>query len=167
MPVTPEELEKLAARLDVAPSTARRYLRASITLPDGRVITGQLPGCAGVTVTEHRLRDELASQLRGITEASLPYGRADVMTAAAVFEVETAANWRTGMRQVLAYSAQCGLPPALALFGKAHRDEVLELYLRLRDGKPPVQLWWHSGYGWQHITSRRVCRNMRAPERSG
>jgi hypothetical protein len=165
MPVTPEELEELAARYDVAPSTARRYLRAHVTLADGRVISGQRPGCAGVTITEHWLRDELASQLCGITEALLPYGRADVLTATAVFEVEAARKWRAGMRQVLAYSAQTGLPPALALFGNAHRDDVLKRYLTLRDGRPPVQLWWHGGYRWHHIASRRVCRNMEAPAR--
>ena len=135
MPLAPGELEEFAARLNVAPSTARGYLRESVILPDGRRITGQPPGCAGATVIEHWLRDDLARQLRGITEAVLPYGRADVMTAKTVFEVEAAQSWRAGMRQVLAYSVQSGLQPALALFGQAHRDAVLKMYLRLRDGR--------------------------------
>lgn len=71
------------------------------------------------------------------------------------------------MRQVLAYSVQSGLPPALALFGQAHRDAVLKMYLRLRDGRPPVQLWWYSGCAWVHVASRRECRNMRGAAERG
>ena len=52
---------------------------------------------AGGQLLEHRLRDKLAAQLGGITEANLPYGRPDVLTATAVFEVEPAKNWRHGV----------------------------------------------------------------------
>ena len=146
--------------MGVSAATARRNMRGSVILPDGRIIRGAKPGMAGVTLEEHLLRDALARQLGGITEACLPYGRADVMTGAAVFEVETAQKWRTGARQVLAYSAQCGLPPALALFGPIHRDDLLRFYVKLRDSRPPLALWWWNGYGWEQISSRRVCRNM-------
>lgn len=141
-------------------STLARYSKQHITLPDGRVIAGRRPGLSGGTLLEHRLRDELARRIHGVTEAVLPYGRADVMTAATVFEVEPARAWRHGVRQVLAYSAQCGLPPAVALFGEMHRDKVLKIYLKLRDGRPPVELWWHSHAGWEHISSRVACRNQ-------
>jgi hypothetical protein len=156
----------LAARMEVSPATARRYLRQAITLPDGRQITGWPPGTAGGRLEEHRLRDKLAAQLRGITEACLPYGRADVLTATAVYEVETARKWRGGVRQVLAYAAQTGLPPALALFGTIHRDDLLELYIKLRgemwwrSGAVPIALWWWNGAVWEHISSRSRCRNM-------
>jgi hypothetical protein len=115
-----------------------------------------------VTLLEHKLRDKLAQAQKGVTEACLPYGRADVMTATRVFEVEPAAQWRHGVRQVLAYSMQCGLPPALALFGETHHDRVLSLYLKLRDGHPAVELWWYSYSSWHRITSRAECTNQSA-----
>jgi hypothetical protein len=162
MPLTPESLAEMSGRLSVSPATVRRYLRVAVTLPDGRQIQGQAPGVAVATLPEHELRDRLARQLRGITEAVLPYGRADVLTKSAVFEVETYRGWRNGARQVLAYSSQCGLPPALALFGRIHRDDLVKLYVKLRDGRPPVQLWWWTGGSWTAITSRRACCNMPA-----
>lgn len=46
-------------------------------------------GCpATETVHEYRVRDDLARQVGGLTEAHLPLGFADVLTAQAVFEVE-------------------------------------------------------------------------------
>jgi hypothetical protein len=138
-----------------------RAKSAWIKLPDGRQIRGHIPGQAGQQFRENILRDELARRVQGITEAVLPYGRADVMSQTTVFEVEPAANFRFGIRQVLAYSAQCGLPPALALFGDAHHTAVLKMYLKLRDGHPPIELWWHSDSTWWPVTSRRACRNMR------
>ena len=101
---------ELARLMGIAPSTARKYLRRAVTLPDGRQVTGWPPGTAGGRLLEHQLRDKLAAQLGGITEAALPYGRPDVLTASAVFEVEPARQWRHGVRQVLAYPAQTGLP---------------------------------------------------------
>ncbi len=160
-----DDVRELAARLHVSDSTARRYLRGSVQLPDGRHVFGSRPGMAGGALEEHRLRDRLAAQLGGITEAVLPFGRADVMTGSLVFEVESRGTWRTGVRQALAYSAQCGLPPALALFGAIRRDDLLKLYMKLRDGRPPVALWWWTGYGWDHISSRRACRSMKGTPR--
>jgi hypothetical protein len=167
-PVThAEQLAELAARLNMSPATARKYLRETVTLPDGRRIHGYPPGAAGGLLEEHRLRDELARQLGGITEAKLRYGRADVMTASAVFEVESRRSWRDGVRQVLAYSAQCGLPPALALFGVIRKDELLSLFQTIASRvhavqEPRLDLWWHNGYRWQEITSRATCANMPA-----
>lgn len=159
-----DDLEWLARLLKCSTAAARQRFRAAVTLPGGRQILGWLPGIAAVTMHEHELRDELASQLGGICEASLSYGRPDVLTDAAVFEVETYAKRFEGVRQVLAYSAQCELPPALALFGNAHSYQVLRLYYTLRDGYPPIQLWWHTGDRWEHIASPDACRNMRVPD---
>ena len=155
---------ELAGR-GVTAGTVRRYLRGQITLPDGRQITGQQPGTAGGQLEEHRLRDKLAEQLHGTTEAVLPYGRADVLTAKAVFEVERYRTWRNGARQALAYSAQTGLPPALALFGTIHRDDLLKLYLKLRadmwhGSTGAIALWWWTGHSWADISSRTRCVNM-------
>jgi hypothetical protein len=141
-----------------------RYTKRWVTLPDGRKVYGRIPGTSSVVVLEHRLRDDLARHVRGYTEAVLPYGRADVMSEQSVFEVEPAGSWRAGVRQVLAYAAQTGLPPSLALFGEAHRDLVLKIYLRLRDGSPAIVLWWHNGWRWERITSRAACRNMKDPQ---
>lgn len=162
------DVAQLARRMDVAPATARRYLRRTISLPDGRTIYGWPPGAAHGHLLEHQLRDKLAAQLYGVTEAVLPYGRADVLTATAVFEVEPRRSWRHGAQQVLSYSAQTGLPPALALFGAIHHDNLLRLYLKLR-GDPyhgnagALALWWWTGYSWEHISSRTRCRNMPVP----
>jgi hypothetical protein len=163
----PDTLDEFAALMDVTSRTARRYQRKTIQLPDGRHIYGWPPGTAPSRLLEHRLRDELAAQLHGITEAVLPYGRADVLTRDTVFEVERHQSWRNGVRQALAYSGQVGLPPAIALFGAIHREDLLKLYIKLR-GDPfhsnagAIALWWYSGT-WVHISARNRCRNMPAP----
>lgn len=170
-PADPYDIAEMARRMDVAPATARRYLREAVTLPDGRQVTGWPPGAAGGRLLEHRLRDRLAAQLGGITEANLPYGRPDVLTAKAVFEVERARNWRHGVRQVLAYSAQTSLPPAIALFGAINRDALLQLYLKLRGdmyrgNAGAIALWWWGGASWTPVSSRKQCRNMPVPRRN-
>jgi hypothetical protein len=80
MPLAPDAITELPDRMTVSPATALRYLRKGVTLPDGRQIEGHAPGVAGATLPDHELRDELARQLNGMTEAVLPYGRADVLT---------------------------------------------------------------------------------------
>jgi hypothetical protein len=160
---TQPSLGRLGDARSYGPLYVDRYKRALITLPDGRQIAGRRPGLSAATIPEHVLRDQLAKQVQGVTEASLSYGRADVLTATAVFEVEPVRTWRHGVRQALAYSAECGLPPSLALFGAAHHEDVLKIYLKLRDGKPTIRLWWHARNSWQSITARRNCNQMRDP----
>jgi hypothetical protein len=141
-----------------------RYSRKWITLPDGREVAGRSPGRSGVSCFEHLLRDQLARQIGGVTEVCLPYGSADVMTTRLVFEVESLAKWRHGVRQVLGYAAQTGLPPALALYGDALRDDVLKMYIKLRDGSPRIHLWWHTGQTWREIHNRTLAgKNMVTP----
>jgi hypothetical protein len=152
--------------MGVTPETARSYHRETAILPDGRRITGWPPGAAGGQLLEHRLRDNLATQLGGITEAQLPYGRADVLTKDTVFEVEPAENWRHGVCQVLAYAAQVGLPPAVALFGTVAAERMLAVYEQLSGGQwatrppVPVALWWWDERTWRPITGRGKCRDM-------
>ena len=93
-------------------------------------------------------------------ELILPYGRADVANETTIWEVEPVEQWRDGVRQVLAYSAQSQLDPALGLFGPAKNKNVLELYLKLRDGHPPIQLWWFRGKTWHHLTGRADCTEV-------
>lgn len=137
--------------------------RPCLTLENGHLVRGQYPGASAVVHAEHLLRDQLALEVRGLTEASLPFGRADIITPDSVFEVESLKTWRKGAHQVLAYHAQTGFTPTLALFGAASRDEILKIFLKLRDGFPRIHLWWHDGYGWQQINARRDCRTMREP----
>lgn len=139
-----------------------RYGSTPVSVPNGRMIHGRMPGLSAVTLREHELRDVLARQIGGVTEASLGYGRADVLTSAVVFEVEPAKAWRHAVRQALQYAAQSGCEPAVALFGPASKDRVLDIYLRLRDGLPPVQLWWWHEPSWLHISSRAKCRQAAA-----
>ena len=138
----------------------RRYGRIFIIVPNGRQVYGWMPGLSGGTLPEHRLRDRLAAQTHGATEASLGYGRADVLTAQTVFEVEHRAKWRTAVRQAMQYAYQTGCTPAVALFGDMTRKGMLDLYLRLRDGKPPIELWWwYSDIDrWHRINSRGAVR---------
>jgi hypothetical protein len=62
-------------------------------------------------------------------------------------QCERRQSWRYGIRQTLAYSVQVGLPPAIALFGAIHCDDLPKLYLKLR-GDPyrsnanAIALWW-------------------------
>jgi hypothetical protein len=155
-----EDIGILSELLDVTPATVRRLASRSVTLPDGRVIWGKHPGASAVRLPEHRLRDALAHQLGGITEAVLPYGRADVLTAESVFEVEPLRQWRAGVRQVLSYSAQTGLPPSLALFGRAGRDDVLAILRRLNEDQPPVMLWWSTDSRWEQISTTRASSTL-------
>lgn len=126
-------------------------------------LRGAQPGQRSTHLLEHRLRDDLARDVHGLIEVVLPYGRVDVATDQHVIEVEPAAQWRKGVRQALAYSAQCPREPGLALFGAAHRDAVLRIYLTLRDNWPPIALWWRDGTRWEAVSSRRRCNTMRAP----
>lgn len=89
-------------------------------------------------------------------------------SSTAVFEVEPAKTWRRGVSQVLSYSAQTRLPPAIALFGAIHHDALLKLYLKIRHGMGranygAIALWWWAGAAWTPISSRARCRNMPAP----
>jgi hypothetical protein len=101
VPLIPEDLWELAAKMDVASSTARRFLPASVTLPAGRVISGQTPGAQAspspstAFATSSR-SGSAASPRPCCPPAMLRYGRADVLTAKAVFEVETLAKCAPG-----------------------------------------------------------------------
>ncbi len=137
-----------------------RTVRRAVTVPNGRTVTGKFVGLSAVTLTEHALRDELAATVDGATEAWLGYGRADVLTAQTVFEVEHATKWRTAVRQALQYAAQTGCAPAVALFDEdMPPGDVLPLYVRLRDGKPPVGFWWHCAGKWRRIGSCSEARS--------
>jgi len=160
--------------------------KASILLSHGRSIFGMRPGHAGnrgggsldlwmarqrgcpetETVEEYEVRDHLARQLDAVTEAQLPLGFADVITAQAVFEVEPRHTWREGARQVLAYAAQCDLPPALALYRAIPAAEMLAIFTKLQAitlhglRSDRIALWWWTGKTWQQITSPALCANM-------
>ena len=115
----------------------------------------------------HWYRDQLALQVNGAIEVSLDRHRADVLSETRVFEVEPRRTWRSGVGQAVTYSAQCGLPPVLAVFGEIHRDELLRLYLQLRGERfsalipaAHVELWWWAGTQFERINARSRCMNM-------
>lgn len=133
-------------------------MSASVTVPNGRTITGYAPGEAAVVGLEHELREVLATQVFGITEALVPYGRVDVLTATNAFEVEPYSSWRTGARQAMEYAMQTDCFPALALFGKATAEQVRDVYEYTRDNQPFIALWWYRDESWLPIMSVHHCQ---------
>jgi hypothetical protein len=122
--------------------------------PDGRRFRGRYPnGLSGLG--EGPYIAALAQQVCGIAEVMLPAGRADVANDKTVFEVEPFRSWKRGAQQAFAYAAMSGLRPALALFGDMQADQMLSIYLRVRDRMMPLELWvWH-WRRWNPVTSRR------------
>jgi hypothetical protein len=151
-------------------NTRARYGKVPVAVPNGRTVGGYLPGLCRGKLPEHALRDKLATQIKGVTEASLGYGRVDVLTAQTVFEVEHHTKWRTAIRQALQYGAQTGCAPAVALFGDCMSADALErIYIKLRDGTPPVQLWFFlpRDERWEEISSRTNARKVGSAARAG
>ncbi|MEW2383398.1 hypothetical protein AB0873_15085 [Micromonospora sp. NPDC047707] len=124
--------------------------RNPLRLPDGRVLYGRWPQSMPAS-GEGPYIAALARQIGGVCEVVLPVGRADVATPTTVYEVEPAHQWRTAVRQALAYAGQTGLSPAIALFGP---EDYLRIYLFVRDRLPSLGLWAYRGR-WEQLTSRR------------
>lgn len=141
-------------------SLFRKYVQA----PYG-TFSGRWPNDAASRLHEHRLSADLARHVGGAVEVVLLCGRADVATNSDIFEVEPIDNWRHGLQQVLAYSAETGLRPNLALFGE--RGDASDIYLKLRDRTHSrVTLWLHDRYQWGRITNRRAASRRVRAERS-
>jgi len=86
----------------------------------------------------------LAKQVGGRIEVTLPFGRADVMTDAVVYEVEPITRWRVGAAQALQYSAQVTQQGALAVYGQP--ELLAKVYSGLQSLPPPrLELWWLDG----------------------
>ncbi len=149
-------------------SRGNRRVRGSIQLDDGTRLTGLLPGHAKASSEEHKLRNELACQQGGIVEVSVGFrARVDVATDRAIFEVKARHLWLRAARQVAGYSALCGLPPALALFGPAQRSDMVKISAALAEGKlrgvpraGPIGLWWWTGARWSHLNPGRAASDM-------
>jgi hypothetical protein len=165
---------------------ARGRPKASIRLADGRLIWGRSPGLlnnssqdraelhdrhrgipASEAIAEYRRSDQLAEQLGGIIEGWVPAGRADVVTPAAVFEVERWRSWELGLHQVIRYAAQIGPPPALAVFGAVPQESMLKVFNRIRTIRlyglrqaDSIQLWWWNGTMWERIVTSEQCRDI-------
>jgi len=93
---------------------------------------------------ESYYRDMLAKQVGGRIEVTLPFGRADVMTDAVVYEVEPITRWRVGAAQALQYSAQVTQQGALAVYGQP--ELLATVYSGLPSLPPPrLELWWLDG----------------------
>jgi len=110
---------------------------------------------------EATYRDLFVAQYDGVAEVRLAFGRADVVSAGIVVEVEPFATWRSGIRQALAYAAMTPwrhlpkLEPAVAIYGDLVGDTAIDLYLRTRDY---LRLYLFNEGTWHHVTSRAVAR---------
>lgn len=162
----PHDTAELTRLTGVTPETARSYLRVTVILPDGR----RSP--AG-----HRERQAASSSSTASWTNSPPSSaaspRRNCPTAAPTCSRRTRfsrwsqrKNSRHGVRQVLAYAAQVGLPPAVALFGTVAAERMLAVYEQLSGGQwatrppVPVALWWWDKLTWRPITGRGKCRDM-------
>jgi hypothetical protein len=83
-------------------------------------------------------------------------GRADVATPTDVYEVECFSTWRSGLRQVLAYAACCGLRPNLALV-EVPPSGALTVFAFLRKNLPGVRLHIYDRGSWRAVTSMRAA----------
>lgn len=86
------------------------------------------------------------------------------MTATTVYEVEPVIHWRDGVRQVLAYAAQCSRQPALALYGKP--SIAVKIWEALQElPSPGVEMWWHAGGAFIQIagTAQAAALQVTAP----
>ncbi len=126
-------------------------LRKPIVAPNGKTYFGRWPQTMPNT-GEGPYIAALARRVQGACEVVVPLGRADVASNDTIFEVEPVRSWRTGARQVLAYAAQTGQTPAVALFGDA---DYLRIYLWIRDRLPGVHLWVWRNVAWGRVASRR------------
>jgi hypothetical protein len=105
---------------------------------------GQMPGVTRTALPESHYRDMLARQVRGRTEVTLPFGRADVMTDTTVYEVEPVTRWKEGVAQALQYAAQVPQGGAIALYG--HGVPLARVHARLATlPAPGLELWWLAG----------------------
>lgn len=55
--------------------------------------------------TESQIRDRLQSQLGKLTEVKTPAGRIDLLTETEIIEVKWIGEWKSGLGQILVYSA--------------------------------------------------------------
>lgn len=112
-----------------------------------RKVMGFIPDSPKHLLKECDYRDALAVKVGGITEVQMAIGRADVMTPEMVFEVKALAEWKRGVMQVLAYSAESGLPPSIAVFdggADAPSEEAWRVCKAVG-----VSIWWHGPKGWR------------------
>lgn len=102
------------------------------------------PPAAPPSQPESHYRDLLARQVGGETEVQLPFGRCDVLTDTAIFEVEPVARWKAGFAQALLYSVQVPQRGALALYGAGL--PIKGLRTKLAALPPPgIEIWWLEG----------------------
>lgn len=133
----------------------------AVLLSSGREVPADDPRTAQCWKREHWLRDQLALSVRGLVEARLDFGQADVMTPKRVFEVEHVKSWGKGAQQVLAYAYQTKQRPVLALFGEATHRHVRVIYEKCLANK--MHLWWHVNGRWKYISEGQRIQAMAEP----
>ena len=134
----------------------------AVLLADGREIPADNPKTASRSKPEHWLRDQLAFKVRGLVEARLPFGRADIMTPQRIFEVEHFRSSGTGAVQAFGYARQTQQQPVLALFGAASHHRMRDVYQRCQD--TGLVLWWHLDGDWHKISNGHQIRAADEPD---
>jgi hypothetical protein len=87
---------------------------------------------------------EIAKQLNGQREVTVPRGRVDVVTATHAIEVEFAAKWKNAIGQALWYAHQTNKKAGIVL---VMRDELkdapyaIALGSLIEDQKLPIKVW--------------------------
>lgn len=108
---------------------------------------------------ECEYRDTLAAQVDGEIEVILPFGRADVLSATHIFEVEPMRTWRHGVTQALQYASQVPQDGALALYGDPQNlPAVFKEVQRLTD--PRLELWWFTGEEFEKVETEADLRRV-------
>jgi len=74
---------------------------------------------------EHVWTSALAKNIKGKTEVTVSFGRADVITENYAVEVDFLSKWKEGLGQALHYGDATGLVPVLALIAVSKVDEGL------------------------------------------
>jgi hypothetical protein len=74
---------------------------------------------------EHVWTTALANTIKGKTEVTVSFGRADVLTENYAVEVDFLSKWKEGLGQALHYGDATGLVPVLALITLSRVDEGL------------------------------------------
>ncbi len=122
------------------------------------------------TLPESRYRELFAKQMRGRQEVHLELGRADVLTATHVVEIEPIDRWAHGARQAMSYGHLAfnlghDVEPALAVYGSIPSPTVELIWRR---ASPFVDLFVLRDTTWEQLTAdtlmEAVCADPEAIE---
>lgn len=118
-------VRELAAALNCNPGTVSRALKA---LDKKGWIDPDVYGLRlhALESIEFQVRDRLNAQLHGLPEVKTPAGRIDLLTSTEIIEVKRIGEWKSGLGQILVYSAfYPEHQKRLHLFGRGREQEQI------------------------------------------